>query len=491
MKEVPSQTPLQTPLLPSARKPLWLAIRLPHLALDCHTRGQRGRPAPIAITDTVRRRETVIDCNPAARAAGVRSGMPPPAACAVAPGLLCRSRDPAAEREAIGRIAAWCYQYSHQVCLPRDRDGLVLEAGASERLFGKADTLARRIVGELAGIGYHAIAGSAPSFEGAWLAACDARHVRCTGDIRRQLGPLPLAYLHIEPDAHRAMESMGFRQLRDLLRLPRRSLARRFGPELPEYIDRLLGLRPDPRRFYQPPETFSARLALPAEVTHTQALLFPLKRLLDEMCGALRGCDAAVQEARIVLGHEDAGDSEMKLRLQSPSQDAGRMMTVLRERLERLRLPAPVRDVHLHAPNLFRFAPGQRHLFRDVPGERENTVVELAERLQARLGCEAVGGISGVEDHRPEYSWRIRALAEPGQCTALPHRPAWLLARPRRCDIRQYEILSGPERIETGWWDGRDLRRDYFIVRDRHGCRLWAFHEHKPRHGWYLHGIFS
>ena len=102
-----------------------------------------------------------------------------------------------------------------------------------------------------------------------------------------------------------------------------------------------------------------------------------------------------------------------------------------------------------------------------------------------------MAGLAGVEDHRPEYSWRVRALDEPLHCVALPHRPAWLLPRPRRCAIENYEILAGPERIESGWWDGRDCRRDYFIVRDSHGSMLWAYHEYKPRRGWYLHGIFA
>jgi protein ImuB len=166
-------------------------------------------------------------------------------------------------------------------------------------------------------------------------------------------------------------------------------------------------------------------------------------------------------------------------------------MLVLRERLERLRLPEAVRAIRLQAPRLLKFSPDQCRLFREMAGENQEGVAELAERLQARLGRQAVAGITGAEDHRPEYSWRTRALDERGCCTPLPHRPAWLLARPKRCDIRDYEILSGPERIESGWWDGRDCRRDYFVVRDLHGCRLWAFHEYKPRMGWYLHGIFS
>lgn len=474
---------------------LWLAIRLPHLALDCHTRGQRGCDTPIAITDTVqrpsRRHEVVIDCNPAAITAGVRPGMPAAAACAIAGGLRRLARDAAGEQRALQRIAAWCYQYSHQVCLPPGRPGLVCEAGASERLFGKADTLGRRIERELGHIGYHAATGSGPTAECAWVAAHDARHVACRGDIRRHIGPLPLDYLHIEAATLAAMENMGLRQIRDLLRLPRKSLARRFGPALTAYLDRLLGAQPDPHDFYRPPDTFSARLELPAEIRHSQALLFPLKRLLEELCGVLRGGDAAVQECHITLDHEDRADTCLKLALQSPSQDTARMLTVLRARLERLRLPGVVRGIRLQAPRLLRFTAGQHSLFHDEAMEQRDSVGQLTERLQARLGRQAVGGITGAEDHRPEFSWRMRALDEPPRCLPLPHRPAWLLPRPRRCDIRGYEILSGPERIETGWWDGRDCRRDYFIVRDSEGCTLWAFHEYKPRRGWYLHGIFS
>jgi len=291
------------------------------------------------------------------------------------------------------------------------------------------------------------------------------------------------------------MERMGFRQLRELLRLPRKSLTRRFGPGLPDYLDRLLGIRPDPRPLYQPPERFSSRLELPAEIHACQALLFPLKRLLGELCGVLRGGDRAVQAVRVTLGHEDHDDSLLELGLQSPTQEPGRLTTVLRERLERLRLPQAVREIRVDAPRLLKFSAGQRTLFSDTPAEQQQDIERLAERLQARLGRQAVSGISGVQDHRPEYSWRPRALNEPAErdspCASLAHRPAWLLPKPRRCTIGDYEILAGPERIESGWWDGRDCRRDYFIVRDTHGSLLWAFHEYKPKRGWYLHGIFA
>jgi len=477
------------PNLPPRR--CWLALRLPHLALDAYARGQAHQGLPLAVSDTVQRRETIIDSNPAARKAGVVAGMSVTAALGVIDGLQVLPRRPAEERAALQRLAAWCYQYSSQVSISPERPFLLLEAGSSERLFGAPAVIGQRLERELGQLGYHAAAGSAPTPEAAWLAAGEVMHIEASVNIRTHIGPLPLSCLHLQQAELHALMQMGFRQIRDVLRLPRKALTRRFGPAVTDYIDRLLGNSPDPRPVYQPPQAFASRLELPAEILASQALLFPLKRLLDELCGVLRGGDNAVQSVRIVLLHEDHPDSLLLLGTQSPTQDAGRLLDLLRERLERLRLPQAVREIRLEAPRLLALTAAQRSLFRDSPAEQRQNIEQLTERLQARLGSGAVGGLAGVEDHRPEYSWRPRMLDEKAHCVALPHRPAWLWPKPKRCDIGCYEILAGPERIESGWWDGRDCRRDYFIVRDAHGSTLWAFHEYKPRRGWYLHGIFA
>ena len=479
------------PLPKTTPSPCWIGLRFPHLALDLLSRGQARNGLPLAIGETIQRRERIIDCNPAALAGGVKPGMPTTAALGILDGLQVVERNNEVEQRALQRLAAWCYQYSHQVTIPADRSGLFLEAGGSERLFGPPEKLGKRLQQELGQLGYHAMTGSAPTPEAAWLAALENMHINSAGAIRQQTGPLPLQRLPLGAAQHLAMERMGFRQLHDLLRLPRKALTRRFGPGLPDYLERLLGTRPDPRGFYRPAESFTSRLELPAEIHTSQALLFPLKRLLEELCGVLRGGDNAVQSLHIMLGHEDHDDTRVELGLQSPSQDSARLMGVLRERMERLRLPQAVRMLCLEAPQLLKFSAGQSSLFMDTPAEQQQDIQQLAERLQARLGRDSVAGISGVEDHRPEYSWRSRALYEHTDCTALAHRPTWLLPKPKRCQIENYRILAGPERIESGWWDGRDCRRDYFIVRDSHGSTLWAFQEYKPRRGWYLHGIFA
>jgi protein ImuB len=78
----------------------------------------------------------------------------------------------------------------------------------------------------------------------------------------------------------------------------------------------------------------------------------------------------------------------------------------------------------------------------------------------------------------------------------LPPRPAWLLPRPMPLRDHALQVLSGPERIESGWWDGGDVRRDYYVVRTSLGQRAWAFQPAGVRDGdggsgWMLHGWFA
>ncbi|MGB6487096.1 MAG: hypothetical protein WBE91_09470, partial [Steroidobacteraceae bacterium] len=52
-------------------------------------------------------------------------------------------------------------------------------------------------------------------------------------------------------------------------------------------------------------------------------------------------------------------------------------------------------------------------------------------------------------------------------------------------------LLGEAERIETGWWDGGEIARDYYTAVDIRGSRLWVFREREPPHRWFLHGVFG
>ncbi len=88
-----------------------------------------------------------------------------------------------------------------------------------------------------------------------------------------------------------------------------------------------------------------------------------------------------------------------------------------------------------------------------------------------------------------------------GQSASFFWRPLWLQAarepldqqrgRPRRHG--PLELLRGPERIESGWWDGEDVTRDYYLARDSRGVLLWVYREFSGAGagGWFLHGVFG
>jgi len=393
------------------------------------------------------------------------------------------------EQDDLERLAGWCYQYSSQVCVVPHRNSLLLEVAASRRLFGDAETLAERIRTELEELGYPVTSGIAPTPEAAQLAARHGLFIRTTSELRKSIGALGIDCLNLPPTSIQTLQKTGFRTISEVFRLPRKALARRLGLTVSDYLDRLLGHRPDPCTSFRPPDSFSAGMDLP-DTEHTQGLIFPLKRLVQELCGVLRARDRGIQVLQVRL-QLDKGTETIRLNLRQATRSESHLMLLLRERLERLQLPRPVRHIRLQALNFLPCAAIQTSLLKETgkpPAEAGSYVIE---RLQARLGKESVKGIKGLQDHRPEYSWSLRELDEPAAYTTQPGRPAWLLPEPQRCRIDDYRILTGPERIESGWWDGRDCRRDYFVVRDSKGGTLWAFHEYKPHPGWYLHGLFS
>jgi protein ImuB len=133
----------------------------------------------------------------------------------------------------------------------------------------------------------------------------------------------------------------------------------------------------------------------------------------------------------------------------------------------------------------------------------------LIEHLRARLGSAAVYGIAPVSQHRPERAWRVAdpalgVAAGDAPCGASAggpplRRPLWLLHAPRELRAPRgrprhhgrLELLAGPERIESGWWDGGDVQRDYYVAKDSTGSQLWVYRECAGARRWFLHGIFG
>jgi len=470
---------------------LWLAIHLPHLTLELFAPCAR----PFVVSDGPDNRPTIHAHNRAAAAAGIRRGMTLSAARSLCSDLAVQPRDAAAEQTALEQLAVWAGQYTSQVSL--QAPGLLLEIGGSLALFGGLAALQEQISAGLRELGYHPRLGIAPTPLGAWLLARARDEVPATdrAELTRRLHPLPIELLEVKEQTLRTLHGLGLATLGDCLRLPRAGLARRLTPDLLIQLDRAFGLLPDPRVNYTPPAEFHARIALPAEVENSAALLFPVRRLLLELGGLLHAKGAGVQELLLQLEHRQRNASRITLGLLQPSHDAAHLLALLRERLDRFELPVPVDAVSVHAARFPALDQEHPELFADH-ARRGDDWAALIERLRARLGNEAVRGLRLYADHRPEHGWQETAPAasnrrgaEP-EAPAAPGRPLWLRAEPQAQTPHDLRLLRGPERIESGWWDGEDAVRDYFVATTRQGQRLWIYRDGADGR-WWLQGIFG
>ncbi len=308
--------------------------------------------------------------------------------------------------------------------------------------------------------------------------------------LQRQLSALPLDRLGLSRELAVALGRMGLRHLRQVLELPRAALARRFPAELLLHIDRLCGRSPLALEHYRPPDTFDLRIELNFDVESHQTLLFPLRRLSADLAAFLAGRDSGVQRFTLHLEHHGRADSQVTVGLLSAEREAAMLFELTRGRLEQLQLPAPVHAVRLEARELPPFTPQHRELFDERPQQYLGWE-QLRERLRARLGDEAVQGLSAVAEHRPERSWRPHSCDRAQSPAACGLRPGWLLAEPRLLGEALPTVLTGPERIESGWWDGEDIRRDYYLVETRSGQRAWVYREVGSEGPLWLHGWFA
>ena len=464
--------------------------------------------------------------NAAAQAAGIREGLAVASAKALAGELRVVERNPTAERETLERIATWASQFTPMTCL--DARGVVLDVATSLKLFGGHAKLTAAIRQGVRELGFHAALGVAPTPLAARLFARAETHGRAVRacleprELRDHVADLPLFLLDWPEQTLARLTDLGLVRLRDVSALPAEGLARRFGPETVLYLERLLGRCADPRIPHTPPQRVRARLELPADVDGVEALLFPLKRLLKELEGCLRGRGAGVQQLILWLEHGSRSRTRLDLEFASPEREADFILAIAREKLGRLTLPAATSALDLRAAALLPHAP---RIASWLPGAREQAMdrERLVERLAARLGKERVFGIALGDDHRPERDWKQRATWAPGQSTPArapgktnprhpvrgadamarglitSPRPTWLLTRPHRLVTHDgrpslqgdLTLEAGPERIESGWWDGEEVRRDYYVAANARGETYWIYREHRDPSAWYLHGVFA
>lgn len=328
--------------------------------------------------------------------------------------------------------------------------------------------------------------------------------------------------------------------------LPRAGLARRFGPELGRALDVALGRAADAYSWITLPERFAQSLDLPHRADSAPALLWTARRLLAMLQQWLAARSLGVLALELTWafdqlrlnGRELPPTQSLVLRTAQAVQNMAHLQRLLAERLDRTAMLAPARALRLRVLDTAPWQPQTAGLLpEDQP--RGDPLHVFVERAGARLGPGNIRVAVPGSDQRLEcrQSWQpveqvVLRRREAGRhappnrtptadpCWPMALGPTWLLRPPRLLDARNgmpyrdgqpLHLVSGPHRIESGWWagavtglgmspDGTPVARDYFVARDAAAQWLLIYRERGTAcHAldrvaaarWFVQGIYA
>lgn len=468
---------------------------------------------------------------------GVRPGMPLAEVTALQEHLHEQSRtrdwwfcehEPDEDLRQLTELAVWCEQFSPIVGLEdvEQPSSLLLDVTGLVPIFGSEQCLVELVIKAFDQRGYLVRVGVADTVGAAWALA----HYGAGPDASDLTG-LPIEALRL-PDATVAtLHQLGIETIFQLLQLPRDGLATRLGETLIKRLDQAWGRTPEVIVAHRAPPQFVAAWDLEHPTTRRDTIGTILQQLTEQVSGTLsQNGHAAVQVEATLVGQR--GSRTLTIGLFQPSSNPVHIYDLLQLQLETSQMREPIRRVQLAAVTTVRLAGKQSVLWDELGQGRDQEVAGLVDRLSSRLGRSCVFGIKAQAGALPERSWKRRLLTETIKSlsrkreTAItlkaPHRPLWLHDPPQPLRVRQpvrqseqssggaanlsrlqppvafqfqgthYDVVRhwGPERIETGWWRGKSVRRDYYRVEAADGSRFWVFRQLDDGH-WFLHGCFE
>ncbi|HBJ89290.1 MAG TPA: hypothetical protein DDZ21_04910, partial [Gammaproteobacteria bacterium] len=330
-------------------------------------------------------------------------------------------------------------------------------------------------------------------------------------NLRSALGQLSTDVLQLGKEQNRRLYNMGIRKIRDIWRLPVDGLHKRFGSDFVNLLNKALGIAPEPMRNYVPPPAFATAHDLPYEVENLDRLLPVVDEMLLQLCKFLRQRDLSTSHLVLSLIHEKRSRTEIDMGLRQPSRCRDHLLLLMETHFTNLIIPAPVIGLKLTVKQFDAFSSESNALLVEDRagisgggGISNKNLSQFMEQLHARLGGDSLKSINTIAEHCPEYATQQLNYTDskansPAAAVANNPRPFWLLDEPIQLALRSGKLyhrraitlISGPERIESYWWSGRDIRRDYYVAREEGGSRLWIFRERSGQRHWYLHGYFS
>lgn len=479
--------------------------------------------------------------NPAAEASGLAVGETLADARARIGALEVRLAEPAADAKALARLAHWATRYTPSVALFREKngaDGFFLDVTGATHLQGGEDGLLADLAHRLKAFGLPARLTMAETPGTAWAVSHFTRRIRAivpAGAEAQALASLPVEGLRLRPETALTLRRLGFKRIGDLIGKPRAPFAARFEKELLLRLDQAMGRAPEPLALLAPPPVYVKIRSLLEPISTEDAIVATATRLMQDLVPKLEADGVGVRSLRLTLYRVDSVAHWLDVALTLPSQSPDHIARLIRLKLERLarfiETGFGFETVSLAVTVAEKIQPRQRALATastSEEAERRGRCTALLDALRQRLGPDSVRHLAPAASHLPERSERLinsrsevlismqdAAATWPPPGNTRP-RPQLLLPRAEPADVvallpdgppqrvrwrgKLHTIAhaEGPERIAAEWWRTGALAptRDYYLVEDDAGRRLWLYREGIPGREtaaprWFVHGLFA
>jgi protein ImuB len=224
-----------------------------------------------------------------------------------------------------------------------------------------------------------------------------------------------------------------------------------------------------------------------------------IQQLLQSLCHFLRNTQLYTSEITWRLIGIDSKLRDIDVRSTSSHSDWRSWYQLTRIHLEQIQLDTGAEGLTLKCTQLRTGELNNIDLFSPM-GQRE-PLAALLDRLQSRLGRQAIQKIGCRDEHLPELATLVSNDHPGDEDSSEDHcaqRPFWLMPQPQRLrhhGKRLYwngpmELVYGPERIEDNWWR-EPVSRDYYIAETSSGGQhYWIFRDRLAGQ-WYIQGVFA
>lgn len=475
---------------------LWLYLHFPTLQLDSIERSQlndqsqaqkEAQQRAIAIYQSASNQ--LVQVNQIAFDRGLRTGMGLAKASLLYNELQLHEYNSGVEENCIEQMAQRLYMLTSDIALAPPQ-GLIIRVQKMLHLYQHLDNYWRILKYCLADFNVQYHAACAYSIQAAKLLALHGKQVITVerAAINQQLASCRLAISDMDHKDIEKLERIGVRTFEQLSKVPAAEVANRVSRHSMKIVNELRGQAPAQVQFFQPASEFHDYLELLYEIENTDKLCLVIKRTLHKLEQFLYVRNARSMQIGIDLYLREKAPMKLVFSSALPIYRQDEWLDIIALKLARVQLTSPAHAIELHCLKYEVTPVANDDLF--TKKSQQIAGLSLISRLISRLGENKVHNLQFHNDFRPEHASLTRPIDKQHiHCEARlqADRPGILLPQPQPL-VASVNVIKGPERVVSGWWDDNEITRDYFIGEDQQGQQLWIFKT--PDNQWYLHGFF-